>query len=206
MSTNTRDRLRQQAKLRAAFMTLHPSAAWHLFPPLHATALMQFDYDLLAEQCQCKTRSHRRKACVLNGQGRCRSCGAYTPDNDSYPLQCPGCHDWEDTRMRYLGQWAMDHDDRNQLPDTVFQASLFASDQPFQFEQVPQPRWPFNWSRGPLEHIGPEGACFMCGNTDAPGSYEWDTPGKPHPCTGRARHANISPITTPASTRVRSTR
>ena len=170
-NVSSRESLKRQAQLRLAAMTIHPTAAWHLFPPYRPITLPQYDHTLLAEQCQCRTRSHRRKDCSLDQYRRCTSCGAAYDYAGEEPPICNGCSQWKGVRDEYLGEWALQHDDRRPQA-LVRQPALFAS-QAFDFSEVPMPRWPFNWSRKERTYIGDLDSklCTVCDNDDAPTSF-----------------------------------
>lgn len=176
MATSTaREQARRKAKVRKAAMTLNPEAATQLWPTNgHAIALIETAYDALAEQCQCKTRQHRRKDCQLRGQKKCGLCGTAYPDRGEYPDRCEGCAEWEEERILYLGEWALAHDDRPDQQQSPQQFALFAGDV-YDFDCTPKPAWPFLWSRPRPIALETGGACTICGDDSAPTSQQWET-------------------------------
>lgn len=153
-------------------MLVHPDAAWRLWPTnWHAVALPQYEYAWLAEQCTCKSRQHLRKDCDLDRFRGCKTCGAMYEYAGEYPELCPGCLDWHESRIQYMGEWALAHDDRKGRQTTESQLSLFAS-AGYDWTDAPQPRWPFMWSRPKPTFLGEHGDCRVCGNPDdAPTSF-----------------------------------
>ena len=170
--TTTRDRLRHKNRVRQAAMTLDVDAAWRLWPAnWHAVTLPQYCYAMLEEQCSCATRQHRKKDCNLDKFMGCRTCGAAYEYNGEYPEHCPGCRDWHESRMEYLGEWALAHDDRPGRQMQEFQISLLAS-AAYDWSEAHKPRRPFLWSHRKPTFVGNHGECQVCGNPDgAPTSF-----------------------------------
>ena len=76
----------------------------------HPVALPQWRFDNMIVDpsvCQCATRGHRKKGCIIGPSGRkCSICGALFTEYGNALGYCPPCDDWKDLRERYLADTA----------------------------------------------------------------------------------------------------
>lgn len=162
MSTpgSERERLRLQSRIRRAAMTLSPVTAHRLWPGAGAPiALMGYGYDELADD-DC-ARGHRKKNCKVRGLEKCCLCGVAFRNDGSYPQHCQGCADWNAERERFLGMFALEHDDRpgQQKPPLP----LFAADRYDWSTLEWMPAEIFMWDSPDWIFVGDPKQCAVCG-------------------------------------------
>lgn len=79
----------------------------------YPVALPHWRYDNIlanSELCPCKSRSHRKKGCLIGPDGRrCVTCGALYTDYGNSMNQCLACDTWRTEREIYLAEYVAEH-------------------------------------------------------------------------------------------------
>ena len=156
---------------------------------------MGYGYVEIAINCQCKTRTHRRKNCPLRGMVKCETCGIAYPDDGGFPHHCDACTQYHEERERYLGEYAIAHDTRNNRPYPRERQLTMLDGDAYDWTGVEHPRWPFLWSRPKPVAVNLHGPCTLCGEHEAPRSQMWESDTSAHTlpvCTPCIRLGNLN--------------